>query len=379
MIDYIIWNGSPSLFSIGSFALRWYGVLIVIGFLFSRQILFYIFKKEGHPVKDVETLTLFIVISSLLGARLGHVIFFQPELFGSKPLEVLLPFTFQPSFHFVGFQGLSIHGALLGMLLAIWLYCRKRNREQRYLRLLDRIVIIVPVITTFLLAGNFFNSEPIGKPTASAMGTVLTRPVVDGLLKVPCCIMRNPGGKNPLDFISVKKDKGPKVDSTGRSPILMYLFFKPGATEQIVNEFLLGDVKTYLFDRSEYVYESGTEPIHYTIFVEKDIYIARIKTIGIARHSVQLYESFFCLALFAFLFWFWKKHNINMPDGRISGFFFTGFLSLHVAFDSLKVNQASFLDGIGLSKGQVLSLPFILGGILILVLSYRKSTIRGKA
>ena len=336
----------------------------------------YICKKEGQLTKDVEVLIVYIVVSSIVCARLGQVIFFQSELIWSKPIEIFLPFTFQPSFHFTGPQGLSIHGALLGMLLAIWLFCRKQNRGQHYLQLLDRIVIVVTLMAAFLLAGIFFNSEPIGKPTSSIMGTVLINPVADGLLKTPCCMMRNPGGKNPLDYISVKKDTGPNVDSTGRSPILMYLFFKPGATEQIVNEFLLGDVKTYLFDRSEYVYEPGTEPIHYTIFVEKDIYTARLKTKGIARHPVQLYESISCLVLFTFMFWFWNKYQANTQSGRISGFFFTGFWCLHFVFDSLKVNQPLFFSGIDVTKGQALSLPFILGGIIVLVLSYRKATIK---
>lgn len=373
MLNYIIFNGSPALFSIGSFALRWYGVLFVLGFLLSRQILLYICKKEGRPVKDVDTLILYIVISSVLGARLGHVIFFQPDLMRSKPFEIFLPFEFQPAFHFTGLQGLSSHGAVLGILLAVWLYSRRNKSGRSFLKILDSIAIVVALTGAFILAGIFFNSEPIGRPTNSPSGTVFIRPVTDGLLKIPCCIMRNPGGKNPLDFVSVKKDEGRAVDTTGHSPIIFYLFFKPGVTEQIVNEFLLGDVKTYLFDRSEFVYEPGTEPLHYTIFVDKDIYTARVRTKGIVRHPIQAYESISCLLLFAFLFLYWKKYKANTPPGRIFGFFFITFWSLRFAYDYLKVSQAPIGDGMALGMGQVLSIPFLLIGIVVLVYFYRKA------
>ena len=75
MLDFIIWNGSPELFSYGQFALRWYGLLFALGFLVSQQILYYMYRKEGKPEKDVDTLTLYMIVATILGARLGHVIF----------------------------------------------------------------------------------------------------------------------------------------------------------------------------------------------------------------------------------------------------------------------------------------------------------------
>ncbi len=354
--------------------MRWYGVLFVLGFVLCRQILLHIYKKEDQPIKDVDTLTLYIVISSVLGARLGHVIFFQPDLIWSKPFEIFLPFEFQPVFHFTGLQGLSSHGAAFGILLALLLYSLRNKSGHGYLKVLDRFVIVVALAGAFILASNFFNSEPIGRPTDSLLGTVFIRPITDGLLKVPCCIMRNPGGKNPLDFVSVKKDEEREVDRISHSPIILYLFFNPGVTEQIVKEFLLGDVKTYLFDRSEFVYEPGTEPLHYTIFVEKDNYIARVRTIGIARHPVQLYEGVSCLLVFAFLFGYWRKHKVNTPPGRILGFFLITFWGLHFIYDYLKIDQAPVGERIALSIGQVLSVSFFLAGVVVLVYSYRKAT-----
>lgn len=378
MINFIIWNGSPVLFSVGSFALRWYGVLLVFGFLLSRQVLFYIYKKEGQSTKDVDILALYIVIPALLCSRLAHVIFFQRDILWSRPLEIFLPFQFRPSLHFMGLQGLSSHGLAIGIFIGVWLYCRRKKAGQGFLQILDRVAMIVVLIGAFILVGNFFNSDPIGTPTRSSTGTVFIRPVTDGLLKVPCCIMRNPGGKNPLDLVSVKKDKARATDTIGHTPIILYLFFKPGITEQIVSEFLLGDVKAYLFDRAEFVFEPGTDPLHYTIFEEKNVYTARVRTIGIARHPVQLYESISCLLLFALLFWYWNKHKAKVPPGRILGLFFIIFWGFHFVYDYLKVNQVPFASGAPMGTGQVLSIVMLLAGAVALVYSYQRRPVQAE-
>src|SRR5688572_13361482 len=123
---YIIWNGSPEIFSIGSFSLRWYGLLFALGFLISQQILYYIYKQEGKPEKDVETLTIYMVVATIIGARLGHVIFYQPELIWEEPWSIFLPIEFNP-LRFTGLRGLASHGATIGILTALWLYARKRK------------------------------------------------------------------------------------------------------------------------------------------------------------------------------------------------------------------------------------------------------------
>ena len=82
LLSFIIWNGSPEIFTIGSFELRWYGLFFALGFLISQQILYYMYRKEGKPESDVDTLTIYMVLATIIGARLGHVIFYQPETSG---------------------------------------------------------------------------------------------------------------------------------------------------------------------------------------------------------------------------------------------------------------------------------------------------------
>src|SRR5262245_41292595 len=110
-LSYLIWNGNTEIFSLfDCISLLWYGLLFASVLVFIYLILNRMFKKEGKPQSDVDTLTVYMVIATVLGARLGHIIFYQPEVIMHDPLSVLLPFEFVPSFKFTGFRGLASHG-----------------------------------------------------------------------------------------------------------------------------------------------------------------------------------------------------------------------------------------------------------------------------
>ena len=136
MISYIIWNGSPEIFSVWVFSLRYYGILFALGFLITQQILYYIHRQEGKPESDVDTLTVYMIVATIIGARLGHVIFYEPEMLLSDPLGVILPFEIWP-FKMTGYTGLASHGGAIAILFALWLYSRKKKPGQNYLQVLD--------------------------------------------------------------------------------------------------------------------------------------------------------------------------------------------------------------------------------------------------
>lgn len=365
MISYIIWNGSPEIFSIGTFALRWYGLLFALGFLISQQLLYYIYRKEGKPEKDVETLTIYMVIATILGARLGHVIFYQPDMFLTDPLGILLPFQFSPTFKFTGFLGLASHGGAFGILFALWLYSRKKKPGQSYLQILDRIVILVALTGCLIRLGNFFNSEIIGKPTDSPLGVVFASPVKSAIL-------RN-DDKSLVETVGITSGSQFTDKTKGIVPLEMYLFFKKGVSRDDANNYVRTDVKYILTRLSEFVYESSDVPINYDIVSEKDgVWVTKIHTFGIVRHPAQLYESISCLLLFAFLFWYWHSHQANPPPGRIFGFFLIILWSLRFVYEYLKENQEAFEGDLPINMGQILSIPLILIGIYVLIQSYKK-------
>ncbi len=169
MITYITWNISPDIFTIpeimgfGPFTVRWYGLLFAAGFLIGQQIMAHIFKKEGKPLEDIDSLTLVMVAYTVLGARIGHFLFYEPSILYKNPLEVILP----------PYAGLASHGALVGILFGLWLYTRKRQSTgQTFLWLTDRMVILVALAGAFIRFGNLMNSEIVGTVTGMPWGMV---------------------------------------------------------------------------------------------------------------------------------------------------------------------------------------------------------------
>lgn len=169
----INWNPDVEIFKIGSFAVRYYSLMFVIAFVLGLQIMKKIFNREGVPIEKLDSLFIYTVVATLLGARLGHFLFYDPEFLFSRPLEVLLPIQLDP-FRFTGYQGLASHGAAIGIILAMYFYSKKVLHKPM-LWILDRIVIPVASGAIFVRIGNLMNSEIIGKPTNSDYGFIFEK------------------------------------------------------------------------------------------------------------------------------------------------------------------------------------------------------------
>jgi len=156
-------------FAIGSFLLRYYSLMFVVAFALGWFIMKTIFEKEKESIEKLDTLFIYTVFATLIGARLGHVIFYQSELFKEDFLSVFLPIKTVPSFEFTGFSGLASHGAAVAIILAMYFYS-KNVIKKPMLWILDRIVIPVACGAIFVRIGNFINSEIIGKATDSSLG-----------------------------------------------------------------------------------------------------------------------------------------------------------------------------------------------------------------
>ncbi len=182
ILYYIHWNLDPEIISIFGFSLRYYGVLFVSGLLLCFYILGRIYKKENIPSGHWETLTIYSIIGILVGARLGHCLFYEPSYYLSHPLEMFLPVTFSADggVKFTGYQGLASHGGALGLLIAIFFYSRKTKHSM--IDTLD-LIAIVSGLTGFIRLGNFMNSEIIGMQTTKPWGVVFER--VDDIPRHP--------------------------------------------------------------------------------------------------------------------------------------------------------------------------------------------------
>jgi prolipoprotein diacylglyceryl transferase len=164
------WNPSEGI-DLGFFMIRYYSLMFVIAFTLGWFITKRIFKNENLELEKLDSLFIYMVVSILLGARLGHVIFYQSELIFQDPISIFLPFRTVPEFEYTGFQGLASHGAAIGVIIAMFIYSKKVLKKP-VLWILDRVVIAVASGAIFVRIGNFMNSEIIGKATNSDFGVI---------------------------------------------------------------------------------------------------------------------------------------------------------------------------------------------------------------
>ena len=260
LFSYILWNVNPDIFTIPflDHPVRWYGLAWAGGFLLSQQVMYFIYKKEGRSAKEVDDLTVYMLIATVVGARLGHVLFYDPVYYFSHPLRIAAIWE----------GGLASHGATIGILTGLYLFARKT--KVRYLWIVDRLVIVSALTGAFIRLGNLMNSEMVGIPTTMPWGFIFTR--IDDL----------------------------------------------------------------------------------------------------PRHPAQLYEALYCFVIFLVLFAIWYKQKDQTQDGFLFGLFLIVLFSLRFVDEFFKINQEAFEDDMILNMGQLLSIPFVLIGIGILIYSYQQ-------
>jgi phosphatidylglycerol:prolipoprotein diacylglycerol transferase len=168
----IVWNPSSEGIPIGNFTIHYYSLMWIAAFTIGFYLMKKIYKKESLSEESLDSLFMYTILGTIIGARLGHVIFYQPELFKQDFFSVFLPFRFNPTFEFTGFRGLASHGAAIGMIYSMYLYNKKVLKKKNILWILDRGVVAVSIGAVFIRIGNFFNSEIIGHKTDSAFGVV---------------------------------------------------------------------------------------------------------------------------------------------------------------------------------------------------------------
>jgi phosphatidylglycerol:prolipoprotein diacylglycerol transferase len=270
ILNYIIWDQSDEIFRlnlpiIGSFALRWYGLLFASGFVLGQIILNRMYKAEQVAEKWVDVITIYMIVGTVVGARLGHCLFYEPDVYLKDPIRILKIWE----------GGLASHGATAGILIALYLYSRKFKFD--YLWVLDRIVIVVALGGALIRLGNLFNSEIIGKPTDLPWGFIFVR------------------------------------------------------NQEIING---------------------------------------VAASAMPRHPAQLYESISSFILFLVLLFLWSRRKELTPRGRIFGLFVVILFTLRFLYEFLKEAQVDFEETMVLNMGQILSIPLILAGLVILIRSY---------
>jgi phosphatidylglycerol---prolipoprotein diacylglyceryl transferase len=356
LINYVVWSPNPAVFS-GFERLRWYSLLFALGFIISQQLMVYIFKKEGKEEALVDKLTIYMVLATILGARLGHVLFYEPEKYLSNPLDIIKVWE----------GGLASHGAAIAILIALYMYS-KRTPGQSYLWVVDRIVIAVAMTGALIRIGNLMNSEIGGKPTGMDSGFVFARDAEEILqtMNVPV-----------LEVNAYRPDnRNEELKGNGIVPVNIDLkIAKSGFSQESLESVLQNDVKYVLtkFRSTQTDFaENPNLPLNYQLDDQGDHYLATVFTYGIARHPTQIYEAISYFVIFIFLFLLWKRYKERLPDGLFLGLFLISVFGMRFVWEYWKENQVDFEEGMAFNMGQILSIPLVLGGVVLIVLALKK-------
>lgn len=173
MLNYIIWNPSDTALRIGHFALHWYSLCWLIGLLLAYLLVRRLYHEQKIKDELFDPLFIYCFIGILAGARLGHCLFYQPDVFLSSWkhfVEIFIPIEFlnDGGWKFTGYRGLASHGGTLGLMIALWLYYRRTHVP--IWQVLDNIAIATPITATFIRLGNLMNSEILGRVTTMPWG-----------------------------------------------------------------------------------------------------------------------------------------------------------------------------------------------------------------
>jgi prolipoprotein diacylglyceryl transferase len=264
-IQFINWNHDGSIIDLGFYDLRWYSLLFALGFVLSFILIKRQFKIEQVSEEKLDILFIYIVVATVLGARLGHCLFYEFDYYSRHPIEILLPFRFFPEFELTGFRGLASHGGAIGILIAVLIY--SKTQKMNALWVLDKLALVIPLAAGCIRVGNLFNSEMIGNPTDV-----------------------------PWAFVFENVDSLP-------------------------------------------------------------------------RHPGQLYEAISYFSIFLFLNLI--SMNVKRENGFMFGLFLVLMFSARFILEFFKINQVSFESSMAMNMGQILSLPFIIVGFILMVRKHK--------
>jgi prolipoprotein diacylglyceryl transferase len=348
LLSYIIWSPNPNIFTIPvlDHPIRWYGLLFALGFILSQQAMFWIFRKEGKDEKHVEKLTVYMVLATIIGARLGHCLFYDPAYYLSNPLSILKIWE----------GGLASHGGAIGIVFSLYLFSKKYPYS--FFWILDRIVIVVALTGALIRTGNFMNSEMEGLETNANYGVVY-----GGFTKE---FIGTDEDVESIDFVRNNE----VTAEPGRAPLAVVIQYKEGvkfdfAKQQVVEGRLRQGLNGY--DEVTQHIDFGGGALNYTTTEKGGRTLVTIYGEGKVRHAAQLYEAFYCILLMLVLFWFWYKKRSTLPAGFNFSLFLIVLWSARFVDEFFKMNQVGFEENMSLNMGQWLSIPMTLIGVILMI------------
>lgn len=271
MLSFITWTARPDIFILGGWEVRWYGLFFAIGFYVGLLMMTKMFKHEKVKEAWADSLFIYVIAATVIGARLGHVFFYAWDYYSQHLLEIFKIWE----------GGLASHGGSIGIILAIWLYSKKVTHRSM-LWTLDRLAVPVAMVAVLIRTGNLMNHEIYGHPTDLPWG--------------------------------------------------------------------------FRFIENVRYWQHGAEPIF-----------------SVPSHPTQIYEALSYLAVFVVVYLlYWKNKNAKSQEGLLAGIFFIGVFLSRFLIEFVKEDQEAFEANMALNMGQWLSIPFIIGGIMLVIRALKR-------
>lgn len=307
----IHWNPDPELFSLfGTLPIRYYGLLWLVGLALAYLVVQRQYRDRRIPNEKFEPLFFYCFIGILVGARLGHCLFYQPDYYLNHVAEMLLPVKFLPDggWRWTGYEGLASHGGTLGLIVALWLYCRKTKIH--YMDVLDMIAVATPITACCIRLANLMNSEIIGRPT-----------------------------NMPWAFVFERVDNLPRHPAQLYEALAYFIFF-------------IGMIWLYRRGMKRSMLEAG-------------IISNECASKGVRTDFSQKKPASQRNLLLSYL-------GSGYRQGFFFGLCLTEIFTFRFFVEFLKENQVSFEDGMTFNMGQWLSVPFVLIGLYFMFIYGRK-------
>jgi len=369
-LQYIFWNPNNFIFKIGSISIMWYSLIMLLSFLAAKYIYIYVCKKEKKSIKNINLFILYIIIFSLIGARLGDVLLYNINYYINNPIEVFLPIKIYPKLEFIGYRGLSYHGAIIGSIIGVYLNTNYNDKfKKNKILSISNPIAFALLMGLFVRVGNFINCEIIGIPTKEKYGILFAKEIIKEMKKNSKFIKNVKIGKIN---IKIKNDKN-------YQPIIIKVIFrKLKIQKKSIRKFFKKSIKYKLTNNNyinEHIKKKKKEKIFYTIKKEKE-YVIKIETLCIPRHPVQLYESISYLMIFIIMFSIWKRRKIK--NGIIASVIIitSYWLRFMCEFYKEPFNILFKKNNIIITIGHLLSIITVIIGIaFIIYLYYNKEKI----
>ncbi len=349
MIATILWD-FPNHIAIAGFELRFYSLMFIISFVLGQYGMQYVFKKENVNPKLMDSLVYWMVGATIIGARLGHVFFYDWGYYKNHLGEILMVWK----------GGLASHGAAISIVLAM-IWWSKRIAKKHPIWTLDRIVIVVALAGGFIRMGNWFNSEIYGAPANSSVETVFVE-----------------AGRASIERGYGENVKSLTFDETGtvfttdslNYPVLeaQFRFFglNENQTGEYVNNYLARILNATSKDDANILpFPDATAEV----YTDENGAFASINVLGVPRYPTQLFEAAAYWLIFVILAFLYLKTNAKNRRGFIFGAFLIGVFGFRFFVEYYKEIQVSFETSMSLNMGQWLSIPLVISGFYLMLTS----------